>query len=144
MGAFYNDTHCFIFSLHPIGYWQATLSSRHWRQTGVSPLHLVFRCLHDSHARGTRRLYRCVGPGGWRGIATFEIGKGPPSPSAGAEFDALPTGSVGRLRCEGRCVAGGALCSPDLSVASFSDASCSPGKLCAFFCFLLVIREMGI
>ena len=78
-------------------------------------------------------------------MATFDVGKELESPNAGAEFVALPAASVAELNAPGRCVAGGALCKTDLSgVASFRGVSSPPGKLCAFFCFLLVIRELQV
>lgn len=122
-----------------------TLNSRHCRQTGVSPLHFVLRCLHDSQARGTRRLYRWVlFPGSWRGIATFALEAlalaNFASPNAGVELDVLPP--RGASAPEGRRGVAGALCGPDCFAES--SAAPSPGELyeCFCFCFLLVMRAV--
>ena len=50
--------------------------SLHWRHTGVSPLHLVFRCRHVSHARRTRRACRATDRDACRGMATLCTGLG--------------------------------------------------------------------
>lgn len=106
-----------------------TLNSRHWRQTGVSPLHFVLRCLQDSQARGTRRLYRGATPDLCRGIATFARLFMSFRPALGSAFGVVTPAALSGT--EAASASGGALLPPGTREGiCFWAARPPPGGFC--------------